>query len=89
MSNVHVNYESVRFFANMLSVHANNIANRGQQLSDVTLRLGRAWQDDQFDDYYDDARRMMSLIEEFVRLCAYEKKRLEQIADAAERIKYS
>lgn len=88
MSNVHISVDSVRYFAEMLSIRAANIATRGEQLNDVTYRLGRAWEDDQFDDYYDDARRMISLIEEFVRLCEYERKRIEAIADAAERINY-
>jgi uncharacterized protein YukE len=88
MSNVHVDYTSLRYFAEMLSIRARNIEMRGSQLQDVTFRLGRAWEDDQFDDFYDDARRMMSLIEEFVRLCDYERQRLEKIADAAEAIHY-
>ena len=88
MSNVHVNYSAVRHFADMLSIRAGNIEMRGNQLQEVAFRLGRAWEDDQFDDFYDDALQMMRLIDEFVALCQTERQRLQSIANAAEAINY-
>lgn len=88
MTNVHINIGAVRAFSMTIRARMNNLERQAEDLKSVQVRLAQTWADDQYMAFYDDARRLVSLLEEVVRECDYEIKRLEAIADAAERITY-
>ena len=88
MTNVHIDVVAVRNFSASMSARMRNLESQAQVLKSVQVRLAQSWADDQYMAFYDDARRMVSLLEEVVRECDYERKRLDAIADAAERITY-
>jgi hypothetical protein len=88
MTNVHVNIDSVKYFTDKLTFRAKSIGDCKDRLMQVTVTLAESWGDEQYNLFYDDSRRLMSLLDECVRHCEYEKRRLENIIAAAENIKY-
>jgi hypothetical protein len=88
MTNVHMNIESVRNFAEKLDLRAQSLTESANDLIQVTMTLAQSWEDDQYKLFYDDSRRLVSLLQECVRHCEFEKRRLETIIAAAEAIKY-
>ena len=88
MTNVNIDVVAVRNFSASMSARMRNLESQAADLKSVQVRLAQSWADDQYMAFYDDARRMVSLLEEVVRECDYERKRLDAIADAAERITY-
>ena len=88
MTNVHIDAAAVRHFSSLMSTRMRNLEKQADDLKSVQVRLAQTWADDQYMAFYDDARRLVSLLEEVVRECDYERKRLDAIADAAERITY-
>ncbi len=88
MTNVHIDVEHVRRFTDSMRIRTIMLENQAEALKSVQVRLAQTWADDQFMVFYDDARRLVSLLEEVVRECEHERKRLNAIADAAEEITY-
>ena len=88
MTNVHIDAAAVRHFSSLISTRMRHLEKQADDLKSVQVRLAQTWADDQYMAFYDDARRLVSLLEEVVRECDYERKRLDAIADAAERITY-
>jgi hypothetical protein len=71
-----------------LEYRAQSISASANELVQLTVTLAQAWEDDQYRLFYDDSRRLVSLLEECVRHCEYEKRRLDTIIAAAKAIKY-
>ena len=88
MTNVHINIGAVRAFSSTIRARMTNLERQAEDLKSVQVRLAQNWEDEQYMAFYDDARRLVSLLEEVVRECDSERRRLEAIADAAERITY-
>lgn len=89
MTNVHVDYEGVSSVASALKLRAQMLAGIIQKLNDTTVQIGEAWQDEQFEHLYWDTWYLMKVMNDFIQQCDEEANRLERVAAAAERIRYS